>query len=197
MKNFFPEKKKMKTKISIAAFFLFMTAHSALAAGAAPEAPEWRSWLWKIVNFAILVTIIVVFLKKPMADYLKARTEAIKKGLDDARKARETAEAALREVQEKLKSKDFEIEQILKSAKESGVAERDAILKETGRMSQNIDEHADTYISFELKKAKDAIRKEAVILALELAEKKLEQKMTPGEQKKLIEDAVSRLEGKS
>ena len=183
---------------SLAAFFLFWASETALAAGAAPDASgQWKEWLWKIVNFAILVTIIVVFLKKPMRDYLKARTEAIKKGLDDARQAREMAEAAIKEVRETLKQKDTGIEDILRTSRQAGEAEKEALLKESARMSQKIAEHADTYISFELKKARDAIRKEAVILALELAEKRLEQKMTPVEQKKLIEDAVSRLEAKS
>ncbi len=177
--------------------FLMGASQAALAAAAAPETESWKGWLWQIINFAIMFAILYAALRKPARNYLKARTEAIKKGLDDARRARELAEAALGEIQERLNQKDSDIEAILRTAKQSGQAEREALIMEAGRMSQKIAEHADTYISFELKRAKDAIRKEAVIVALELAEKKLEQKMTPEEQKKLIANAVSQLEAKS
>ena len=192
----------MKQNLQAFYFFVFVFlsgvfSRAAFAAGAGPKTAEWKGWLWQLINFSILFIVLFVVLKKPARDYLKARTEAIKKGLDDARQARELAEAALKEVQERFSRKDAEIEAILRTAKQSGEAERETLLKEAERMNQKIAEHADTYISFELKKAKDAIRKEAVIVALELAEKKLEQKMTPEEQKKLIADAVSQLEAKS
>ncbi len=192
----------MKQNLKAFYFFVFVFlsgvfSRAAFAAGAGPKTAEWKGWLWQLINFSILFIVLFVVLKKPARDYLKARTEAIKKGLDDARQARELAEAALKEVQERFSRKDVEIEAILRTAKQSGEAERETLLKEAERMNQKIAEHADTYISFELKKAKDAIRKEAVIVALELAEKKLEQKMTPEEQKKLIADAVSQLEAKS
>ena len=192
----------MKQNLKAFYFFVFVFlsgvfSRAAFAAGAEPKTAEWKGWLWQLINFSILFIVLFVVLKKPARDYLKARTEAIKKGLDDARQARELAEAALKEVQERFSRKDAEIEAILRTAKQSGEAERETLLKEAERMNQKIAEHADTYISFELKKAKDAIRKEAVIVALELAEKKLEQKMTPEEQKKLIADAVSQLEAKS
>lgn len=192
----------MKQNLKAFYFFVFVFlsgvfSRAAFAAGAGPKTAEWKGWLWQLINFSILFIVLFVVLKKPARDYLKARTEAIKKGLDDARQARELAEAALKEVQERFSRKDAEIEAILRTAKQSGEAERETLLKEAERMNQKIAEHADTYISFELKKAKDAIRKEAVIVALELAEKKLEQKMTPEEQKKLIADAVSQLEAKS
>ncbi len=189
-------KKTFNTFFVFVFFFLF-PAFQVFAAAGANAGPEWKGWLWQIINFAVLVAGLVLVLKNPMRNYLKARTEAIRKGLDDARQAREAAEAALKEIQERLSRKDAEIEAILRTAKQSGEAEREALLKEAERMNQNIAEHVETYISFELKKARDAIRKEAVIVALELAEKKLEQKMTPEEQKKLVADAVSQLEAKS
>ncbi len=187
----------MRTIKTFLVFAFLLPASTAFAATAQHAAPEWRGWLWQIINFAILVGVLVLALKNPMKNYLRARTEAIQKGLDDARRAREAAEAALKEIRERLSRKDAEIEAILRTAKQSGEAEREALMKEAERMSQNIAEHAETYISFEIKKAKDAIRKEAVIVALELAEKKLQQKMTPEEQNKLVANAVAQLEAKS
>ncbi|MDA8171330.1 MAG: F0F1 ATP synthase subunit B [Nitrospiraceae bacterium] len=175
----------------------FVPVQAALAAGSPEAGGQWKEWLWKIINFVILVGVLAYFAKKPLADYLKARTAAIAKGIEDARVAREAAEKALKEVEERLRLKDKELEEILRTATKSGEAEREALIKESERMSQKIAEHADAYVSFELNKAKDAIRKEAAELAVELAAKKLPRKVTPEVQKKLIEDAISQLEAKS
>ena len=185
-------------KIKAFLFFWFsvVPVQAAFAAGA-EAGGQWKEWLWKIINFVILVGVLAYFAKKPLANFLKARTEAIQKGIEDARMAREAAEKALEEIEERLKLKDKELEEILRTAAKSGEAEREALLKEAERMGQKITEHTEAYVSFELKKAKDAIRKEAADLAVGLAGKKLQQKLTPEGQKQLLEDAVSQLEAKS
>jgi len=48
----------------------------------------------------------------------------------------------------------------------------------------------------ELKQAKEAIKAEAVELAMELAEKKLKEKLTKEEQEKLLEDSLTKIGGK-
>lgn len=176
---------------------LVLVPVAALAAGA-PEAAEhagfMKEWGWKIVNFAILVSVLVYFLKKPLASYLKGRTEMIEKSLAEARQARELAEKALKEVEQKLSLKESEMAEILESVKLSGGAEREALIKEAERLAEKVVEQARTNMEFEFKKARDSIRKEAVDLALELSEKRLKEKLTPDEQKKLLEEAITRLE---
>jgi len=156
-----------------------------------------KEWLWKIVNFGILAGILVYFMKKPLMSYLKSRTEAIQKSLNDAREAREIAEKALKDVEERLRLKDKEIEEIIAGARTSGEAESQALVREARKMSERILAQAKTNIDYEMKKAKDAIKEEAVELAMELAEQRLKEKLTPGEQKKLIEESITRLERQS
>jgi F-type H+-transporting ATPase subunit b len=156
-----------------------------------------KEWLWKIVNFAILVAVLVYFAKKPLRNYLQARTEAIKKSLEDAKQAREMAEQGLREVEERLKYKDKELEEIVAGAKTTGEAERENLLKEAQKMSERILAQSKSNIDYELKKAKDAIKEEAVELAMELAERRLKEKLTPAHQKKLIEESIAKLERQS
>lgn len=186
---------------SILVCFVLLSWTLALAVGAEGEGEGGggfvKEWLWKIVNFAILAGILIYFAKKPLTNYLSARTAAIKKSLDDAREAKELAQEALKEVQERLRLKDQELAEILANARNSGEAERDALVKEAERMSQKILQHARSNIDFELKKAKDAIREEAVELAMGLAERRLREKLTPEEQKKLLEESITSLEKQS
>jgi F-type H+-transporting ATPase subunit b len=190
-----------KGALSRAAVF-FLTASVALlpAAAALASAEEggggvdWMGWVWKVVNFAILIFVLVKFGGPAFRSFLQKRTEAIEKSLEEARQARELAEKALAEVQERLKYKDAEIQEIIDAAKLSGEKEREALIKEGEKMSARIIEQARANMEFELKQAREAVKAEAVGLAMELAENKLKEKMTPAEQKRLIEEALDRLE---
>lgn len=189
----------MKNRIFTALLILIsLMAWSAFASeeAAAEHGSPVMDWVWKIVNFAILVFILVKFAGKPLKGFLQKRTELIEKTLQEAKEAKELATKSLREVQERLKGKDKEIEEIIAFSRASGEKEREALLREGERMGERVIEHAKANIEFELDKAKTAIRAEAVELAMELAEKKLGEKLTPDRQKKLLEESLAKLEGK-
>ncbi|MDP2166976.1 MAG: ATP synthase F0 subunit B [Thermodesulfovibrionales bacterium] len=168
----------------------------AVASEGAEGGSNVMEWVWKVVNFGILVFILVKFIGPAARDYFRKRTETIQKTLDEARQARELAEQALREVEKKLKNKDREMEEIISSSRLSGEKERDALAVEGERLSKKIIEQSKASIDFELKRAKEAIKAEAVELAMGLAEKKLREKLTPEEQKRLLEESLVKLEGK-
>ncbi len=153
--------------------------------------------VWQVLNFAVLVTLLVILIKKfDVKGMLRERTELIKKSIDEAREAKELAQKALAEVEERLKLKDKEIDEIISAARASGERERAEAEEEGKRMSERIIEQAKTNIEFELEQARAAIKAEAVELAMGLAEKKLGERLTPDEQRKLIEESLSKLEGK-
>jgi len=155
-----------------------------------------KGYIYKIINFLILVIILFKFGKKPLGDFLKKRTELIEKTLNEAKEAKEAALKALREAEGRLKTKDAEVEAILAAGKRSGEQERDRIIEEGGKLKQKILEQAKTNIDFELKHAKEAIKAEAVELAMELAEKKLKDKLTKEEQVKLLDESLAKIGGK-
>ncbi|MGD0885053.1 MAG: F0F1 ATP synthase subunit B [Thermodesulfovibrionales bacterium] len=158
---------------------------------------EWKEWLWKILNFAILVFILVKFLQKPLKEFLRKRTELIEKTLKEAQEAKELAAKALAEVEGRLKLKDKEIEDILARAQRSATAEHDLLVQNGDQMREKIIEQARNNIEYELRLAKESIKAEAVQIAMELAEKKLKEQLTKDNQVKLIEESLNRLEGKN
>jgi len=152
--------------------------------------------VWQVLNFSILVAVLVFAIKKAdVRGMLRERIELIKKSIDEAREAKELARKALAEVEERLKLKDQEIERIISAARSSGESEREAAGEEGKKLSEKILEQAKANIEFELEQAKAEIRAEAVELAMELARKKIGERLTPGEQKKLIEESLAKLEG--
>ncbi len=184
-------------------FVLFCLFHFALvslafgAEGGEHHESIFEAYRWQVLNFVILVAILVYFMKKPFRDFLQKRTEIIEKSLKEAREAKEIAEKALREVEERLKLKDKELEEILARTKVSAEKEQSLLVQQGEQMKEKILEQAKNNIEYELRQAKEAIKAEAVEVAMELAEKKLKEKLTKEEQIRLIEESLKRMETKN
>lgn len=173
-------------------YVLFSTI--AFAAEGREHAFAWKELIWPVINFAILVFVLVKFGKKPIKDFLKKRTELIEKSLSEAEEAKELAREALVEVKERLKNTDREIDEILTAAKKAGEKEKEAIIAEGEKLRSKILEQTKANIEFELQKAKKAIKSEAALAALELAEKQIKEQLGNKEQLMLIDGYIKKLE---
>lgn len=195
------QKKRIKTFVFYFSLFaLHFSLASLVFAGGSEEGGAgavFKDYLWKVINFGILFFVLYKFGKKPLQSYLKQRTELIEKTLKEAKEAKELAQKALAEVEERLKLKDKEIEEIVSSAKQSGVKEKARLIEEGEKMKQRILDQARANIEYELKVAKAAIKAEAVEIAMELAEKKLKDKIGKKEQEMLLEESLMKIEGKN
>jgi len=189
--------KKIKVIFAVCILSLGLVSF-AFASGGGEEAavPLWKDYLWKIINFGILVFILFKFGKKPFQSFLKQRTELIEKTLKEAKEAKELAQKALQEVEERFRTKDKEIEEILSASKRAGEQERERLLEEGNKLREKIYDQAKVNIDYELKHAKDAIKAEAVEIAMELAEKKLKERLTKKEQEILFEESLTKIGGK-
>jgi F-type H+-transporting ATPase subunit b len=194
------ERMQTLKKLILPVFIMSLTfAAYAFGAGGGEEGEHGslvKDYIYKIINFVIIVAVLFIFGKKPLGDFLKKRTELIEKTLNEAKEAKEAALKALQEVEGRLKAKDAEIEAILAAAKKSGEQERDRIIEESSRLKDKILEQAKTNIDFEVKHAKEVIKAEAVGLAMELAEKKLKDRLTKDEQERLLDDSLVKIGGK-
>ena len=164
--------------------------------GEEAHTPLWKDYMWKIINFGILVLILWKFAKKPLQNFLRQRSELIEKTLNEAKEAKEAALKALQEVEERLKIKDKEVESIISASKKAGEEERERLIAEGYKLKEKILQQAKTNIEFEVKNAKELIKAEAVELAMELAEKKLKEKLTKEEQERLLEDSLIKIGGR-
>ena len=179
---------------------LLVTASLAIASSAGEEAQPslLKTYAPAILNFLILVALLVFMMKKmDIKGYFRKRTELIEQSLKEAREAKELAQKALAEIEERLKVKDKEVADIVTAAQESGEREKIRLAEEGEKLKARILEQTKNNIAFELKTAKAAIKQEAVEIAMELAEKKLRGKLTQEEQMRLLEESISKIEGKN
>ncbi len=196
--------KNQKSKIKNFVFiFLLFTVHcllfttDAFAAEGREHVFAWKDLLWPVINFAVLVFILVKFGGKPIREFFKKRTELIEKSLKEAEEAKKLAEKTLYEVKNRLKDTDQEINEILESAKKAGEKEKEAIIAEGEKLRDKILEQTKANIEFELEKAKKSIKSEAALMALELAEKQIKEKLGKKEQETLIDEYIKKLEARN
>jgi F-type H+-transporting ATPase subunit b len=154
-------------------------------------------WVWKILNFSILVVALYIFGWKIARNYLKQRRELIEKSIQESQEAKAMAVRALAEVEERLKLKDKEVADIIASAIDSGESEKKRLIEEGERLKARIIEQAKANIDFEVKKAKEAIQAEAFETSVKLAEEKIKSRMTSAEQERLLQESIKLIEGKN
>jgi F-type H+-transporting ATPase subunit b len=179
-------------------FCLLAFAVCAFAAeGGGEHGGSVMEWVWRFLNFGVLVFVLVKFAGKPLKDYFQQRKSLIEKSIREAQEAKALAAKALVEVEERLKLKDKEVAEIKAAAVSSGEREKVRLIEEGERLSAKILEQAKSNIDYEVKKAKDVIKAEAVEAAMQLAEEKIKSKMTKEDQDKLLQESLKLLEGKN
>ncbi len=190
--------KNLKLKVFVSSlvtgYWLLVTSSIAFAVDGGGQAASFKDWFWVIVNFAVLVAILVWAGRKPMSEFFKKRTETIEKALKEAEEAKNLAQKTLDETKERLKNTESEINEILEAAKKSGEKDKEALIAEGERLKNKILEQTKTNIEFELQKAKKAIKSEAALMALELAEKQIKSQLGEKEHASLINEYIKKLE---
>lgn len=152
-----------------------------------------KDFIWRCVNFAVMVGLLGYFVSKPIRNGLQNRRAEIEKTLADAAAAREAAEAKAREYQEKLAKAAAEIDTIYAAIRREGELERDKILASAREMAAKIEQEADAKATSAVARARLELRAEAARLAVELAEQLLVQNVSAADQKRLVDEYMQKV----
>jgi F-type H+-transporting ATPase subunit b len=168
-------------------------AHEA-AHEAGHHAAQMKDFMWRWIDFAVLVAIIVWGLKKGnVAGSLRDRRGNIEKMLNEAVEARKAAEQKLQEYTSKLEQANKEIDEISAAIRKEGELEKERIIAEAKANAEKIREQAKISAEQEVRKATAELREEAARLAVELAGKKIREKMTKDDQDRLVGDYLAKV----
>ena len=165
----------------------------AFAAGAGEEAAKPMDWGWRILNSGIIIAVLVWVWIKYGKPALLGRIAKIEASLEEARKAREEALAKLSAVEAKLKNKDAELKGIIDVARANGEKEKEMLVKEAEKMVSDIAVSTKELIDAELAKAKEAIRREAALKAVELAEKMVRENVKKEDQARMLQEYLEKV----
>ena len=170
-------------------------------ASSAPSGPtfwgiqtaKWWDLLWRVMNFAVLIIVLVKVLSKPIANGLRARQQSIKEQFADLEERKAEADQAYKTYEEKLAAIDQEVSDIIQSAIAQGEAEKERIIDEANRAAGDIKRQAEMAIQHELAEAKLQLREEVANQAVVMAEELIRKNLQEADQVKLIEDYLAKV----
>jgi len=151
------------------------------------------NFIWQCLNFAILVAVLFKFLKEPISNALKGRTEEIQKTFSDLEEKKREAELRYAEYEKKLSQIDKEAERILKTFIKQGEVEKEKIIKQAKESAERIKAQAGLYVQHELDKAKKELQKEIADLAVQMAEDIIRKNLNEQDHHKLISEYLEKV----
>lgn len=142
--------------------------------------------LFKVINFIILAGALSFLLRKPLGEFLRQRSESIRKGLQEGRKALEASEAQLRAIEGKLRDLEGEISRFKAEAAQEMEAERERLRRSAAAEAERILEFAQAQIESATRAAKLELRVYAAHRAVELAEAMVRQELDEVGQRRMV-----------
>ncbi len=154
---------------------------NALSASTPPEGEqghgEGRKKIYDWINFLLLGGALVYLGRKPLGEFFAQRSAAVRKELDEGRKALEASQAQLSAVEEKLRHLEDEIAAFKASAAREVESERQRLREVAAAEAEKIRESARAQIDLALRSAKLELRVQAAQQAVELAEQMIRQQL--------------------
>ncbi|MDO3378472.1 F0F1 ATP synthase subunit B [Geoalkalibacter halelectricus] len=153
-----------------------------------------KDFLYRVLNFAVLVAILLFFVTRPLKKALGARRDTLAKELEEAQKARDAAEAKFAEYDRKLQDATAEIAQLQDEIRREGELERDKMLANARSMAEKMAQDAENAAAQEVAKARRHLRQEAATLAITLAQDLLKKNFTEADQKRLVDEYMEKMQ---
>lgn len=170
-----------------------LASGSAHAAGGGEE-PDLTTLILQGVNLLILIGVLVYFARKPVQDFFRDRRSHVTTELDSAAGVLSEAEGRLAEWQGRAERLDAEVEEIKRTARERAAYERERILADAEASAERIRRDAEAAVDQEVTRARQELRAEAAELATQLAAELLQQNVGDEDQRRLVDEFVSRVE---
>jgi len=188
-------------KIFFAALALLSLAGLAYASSGVEAGPtfwgipttKWWDLLWRTLNFAVLLIVLIKVLAKPIANGLHARQKSISEQFTDLEERKVEADQAYQSYEDKLASINKEVSDIIQSAISQGEAEKERIINDANRAAEDIKRQAEMAIQHELTEAKLKLREEVANQAVVMAEELIRKNLQEADQVKLIEDYLEKV----
>jgi F0F1-type ATP synthase membrane subunit b/b' len=155
------------------------------------DSPPWWDYpgfeLWKFVNLALFVGLMVlVLIKADIRGAFRARGETIKAELEKARTERDAALAKLKEVEERLAGMSDQVASINQRSKTEVEQERKRIAQTTQEEVAKLTAQAQRDIENAAKVAKNELRNFAAEQSIRMAEELIRRDIRPEDDARLM-----------
>ena len=152
------------------------------------------TFIAQILNLFIQAYLIKRFLFKPINEVLKKRQEAADKDIQEAKKAKEAAEAVKTAYETSMSDARGEANRIIEDAKKDANLRAEELIKEAEQHASSIKAKAEEDIRLERKKALNEVKDEIGSIAMDIAGKVVEKEIHEDEHKALIDEFLQNVE---
>jgi F0F1-type ATP synthase membrane subunit b/b' len=165
--------KKIGLAVMLAIFVGQIQDTPAFAAGSGGEVSFWYSVFWPYFQFAIFVTALIFFAKKPITAMLDRNRNDLRSRLSEAKEAALLADRKIKEYEAKIASLEKEVSELKEQSLFDAKIERDKIMSDAAKASESILKDAERAARELITRSKEEIRQELFNLALHEVEKSL------------------------
>ena len=149
--------------------------------------------VFRLANFAILVGVLVYFLKSPIAAYLSSRSTQIRQELVTADEMRSAASAQLAQIDARMAALPAELEALKRQGAEDVRSEQARITAAAAAERERLLEQTRREIDMRLRIARRELTEHAARLAVGVAEQRIRRSITPDDQLRLVDRYASQL----
>jgi len=150
--------------------------------------------LYRFINFALLVIILFVVLRKVnIKGLLAARGEDLKRKMEELRARKEEAERKCRELEGRIREFEASKRGVIDQFREEGLAEKNRLISEAEERVKQILLQAESAIQREMETAKNRLKQDMIAVAAQSAETILSEKITDKDQERLVDEFMERL----
>lgn len=166
-------------------------------AAAAREGSPWMDFIYKTINFIVLVGLLFYFLRKPIPAFLRQAAQSLHNTINGTRQATQNAAAELDGQKSKIANLQAELDSMLAEAREDARRERERLVAEAGERAIQLKAQVQVQVEQELRKARLELQQQLARQTTELAYSLVSQRMSAEKQQQLMSGYVDRLEARS
>lgn len=191
-------KNMMKSKLfapllGIALDFVWLSSAFASEAEGAHHHLNWLDFGYRTVAFVIVVGVLVILLRKRVADFLNSRREEIKRLLAELEAKTEQARSEHAQALARLRSLEEETKKIVDELIAEGEAEKAKIIEAAHREADYIQQQAQIAIEQEIQAARDRLKDEVAELSIAAARNLIRKKIKAEDQHRLVQEFMTKV----
>jgi len=178
-----------------AVLFVAQSAAAQHAEGAGHAAHEagWKLIAFHTLGLIVLLSVIGYFAGESLRNFMRDRSDGLRRQLDAARAALARAEEANAEISARLARIAEENDTLVRETADVAERERERALERARAAADRVREEAKRAADQEIERARAALQSEAAKLAVSLAGDMVRQSLTPDDERRMVSEFVSRI----
>lgn len=143
-----------------------------------------------VLNFAAVLSVFIIFARKPFGAMLASRSENVKKEMGEAETAFTNASQALNQWESSSRNKEAHVQKEMEDTKTAIARHKERTLSAAKTESERIQKEATMMGSNEINQAKESLQRELAEKSIRLAEEFLGKQLDGKEKEKLVSEYV-------